>query len=81
MFYPKPEGKLLPFAAMEDENGQPLNLLNFDRAKHIVVKADETAETVTGFPGQNGTPMPMPSIPQMPIMPQGNTAVADLQLP
>lgn len=82
MFYPKPEGKLLPFAAVEDENGQPLNLLNFDRAKHIIVKADETAETVTEFQGQaNGTPMPMPSIPQMPIMPQGNNAVADLQLP
>lgn len=85
LFYPKPEGKLLPFAAMEDENGHPVNLIAFDKVKHIVVKAEDTTETVTSFGGQSN-PMDMLN------MNTGSThvsiptdissaGVADLQLP
>ena len=89
MFYPKAEGKLLPFAAMEDENGQPLNLLAYDRAKHIIVKAEDAAETVSGFPGQGmpqANPMDMLNIPahghgtNYPS-PMQTPGVADLRLP
>lgn len=91
MFYPKPEGKLLPFAAVEDENGQPLNLLTFDRAKHIVVKTEDVAETVGSFSGQQmpqGNPMDMLNVSSSngitttPVQFQTTTSgIADLRLP
>lgn len=53
LFYPKPEGKLLPFSAMEDENGSPVNLIQYDPAKHIIVKAEDApAAEVSSFGGQ-----------------------------
>lgn len=51
LFFPKPEGKLFPFAA-ENENQEPVNLLGFDRAKHIIIKEQEPATTVESFGGQ-----------------------------
>lgn len=54
LFYPKAEGKLLPFSGIEDETGRPVNLISFDAGKHIVAaKSEDAAEAVESFPGQN----------------------------
>jgi hypothetical protein len=52
LFFPKQEGKLLPYSALEDAEGNPVNLLPYNAAKHIIVKVEEPAQTVTEFGGQ-----------------------------
>lgn len=52
MFYPKQELSLFPVSALEDATGNPVNLLAFDSAKHIIVKDETVAETVDAFGGQ-----------------------------
>ena len=53
LMFPKPEGKLFPFSALEDEDRKPANLIAYDAAKHIIAaKQDEPAEAVAGFGGQ-----------------------------
>lgn len=74
MFFPKQEGKLLPFSALENDERQPLNLLPYDREKHIIPAKDQPAakaESVEGFGGQDilSTDAPAPS------------GLSDLQLP
>jgi hypothetical protein len=58
MFLPKPEGKLFPVASNQlDAAGEPVNLLKFDRAKHIIQKAEGPAagESLSGFGGQESS--------------------------
>lgn len=60
MFLPKSEGKLFPVASsnLDERTGDPVNLLKFDRAKHIIQKAEGPAassEPLTGFGGQEST--------------------------
>lgn len=76
LFFPKQEGKLFPFSALENEERQPLNLLAYDRDKHIIVKTDESASesSIQGFGGQSDTTLGMPSTPTAP-------GLGDLQLP
>lgn len=53
MFYPKQEQSLFPVSALEDQNGNPVNLIPFDAAKHIVAAKEETpSESVDSFGGQ-----------------------------
>jgi hypothetical protein len=59
MFLPKSEGKLMPIASanLDERTGEPVNLLKFDRAKHIIQKAEgpAAAESLSGFGGQEPT--------------------------
>jgi hypothetical protein len=55
LFFPKQEGKLFPYSAMEDAEGNAVNLLSYDASKHIIVKAEEPAQSVTEFGGQPST--------------------------
>ena len=59
MFLPKSEGKLMPIASanLDERTGEPVNLLKFDRAKHIIQKAEGPAagESLSGFGGQEPT--------------------------
>lgn len=52
LFFPKAENKLFPYSALIDNDGNPVGLLAYDKAKHIVVKAPDVAEEVPGFGGQ-----------------------------
>lgn len=82
LFYPKQEGKLLPFSAMEDEHGMPVNFIDFNPQFHIIVKPVDSSEPVAGFEGQA-------NMMDMMNMPAGGsqldftqtTGVADLILP
>lgn len=87
LFFPKQEGKNLPFSAVMDEQDQPLNLIQYDAAKHIIAaKTEEAAAPVEGFGGQMAG-MPMTAAPQASSMPNpmdilaGTSGPADLQLP
>lgn len=57
LFFPKQEGKLLPYSALEDAEGNPVNFLPYNAAKHIIVKVEEPAQTVTEFGGQSANDM------------------------
>jgi hypothetical protein len=74
MFFPKSEGKLFPFSALEDDDRKPLNLLPFSREKHIVLaKSEGTAtESVSGFGGQDPLGLTAPST---------DSGLSDLLLP
>jgi hypothetical protein len=82
LFYPKNEGKLLPFSAMEDEHGMPVNFVDFDPQTHVIVKEADASETVSEFGGQ-ANPMDMAGIAagggQLDFT--QNTGVNDLILP
>jgi hypothetical protein len=52
MFYPKQEQSLFPVSALEDQNGNPVNLISFDAAKHILVKEETPSQPVDSFGGQ-----------------------------
>ena len=85
LFFPKQEGKLFPYSAMEDAEGNYVNLLEYNAANHIIVKAEEPAQTVTEFGGQSATPAndmfnvgnAMPAT----AFPEGGVAPATLNLP
>lgn len=59
MFFPKQEGKNFPYAALEGPDGQPVNFLTFDKAKHIIVKKEE-GEAVASFGGQTNDMFNLP---------------------
>jgi len=77
MFFPKQEGKLFPYSALENDDRQPLNLLPFDREKHIIAdknRPQESAvESVSGFGGQAD---PLGGLGTAP-----SAGLGDLQLP
>lgn len=57
LFFPKAELKMFPYSAMEDASGSPVNFLEYDAAKHIIVKVDAPEQTVTEFGGQTSNDM------------------------
>ena len=57
LFFPKQEGKLFPYSSMEDASGNAVNLLEYDAAKHIIVKVEAPEQTVTEFGGQTSNDM------------------------
>lgn len=78
MFFPRNEGKLFPFSALENDDRQPLNLLPFDREKHVLLdksraSADSGAESVSSFGGQD----PLGGLGSAPA----TGGLGDLQLP
>ena len=77
MFFPKNEGKLFPYSALENDDRQPLNLLPFDRDKHIIADKSRAeaapAESVSGFGGQAD---PLNGLGSAPA-----AGLGDLQLP
>jgi hypothetical protein len=77
MFFPKQEGKNFPFSALENDDRQPLNLLPFDRDKHIIADKSRSdaapAESVSGFGGQAD---PLGGLGSAPT-----AGLGDLQLP
>jgi hypothetical protein len=52
LFFPKQEGTSFPYSVLEDANGNMVNFIQFDAAKHIIVKTEEVAAPVTEFGGQ-----------------------------
>lgn len=55
LFFPKQEGANFPYSVLEDAEGNMVNFIQFDAAKHIIVKTEEVAATVTEFGGQTQT--------------------------
>jgi hypothetical protein len=85
LFFPKQEGKLFPYSAMEDAEGNSVNLLPYEADKHIIVKVDEPAQSVTEFGGQTNAPANDmfnvgTAIPST-AFPEGGVAPATLNLP
>lgn len=77
MFFPRNEGKNFPFSALENDDRQPLNLLAFDRDKHVILdksrsEAATGSESVAGFGGQD----PLGGLGSAPA-----AGLGDLQLP
>ena len=57
LFFPKQEGGNFPYSVLEDANGNMVNFIQFDAAKHIIVKTEEVAAPVTEFGGQSANDM------------------------
>lgn len=57
LFFPKQEGKDFPYSVLEDAEGNMINFIQFDAAKHIIVKTEEVAAPVSEFGGQSANDM------------------------
>ncbi len=54
LFFPKAEGKLLPFSALEDGEHKLINFLEFDATKHIVKVTPAETKPVDEFDAAQG---------------------------
>jgi hypothetical protein len=52
LFFPKNDKKLFPYSALNDHEGNPMGLLDYDETKHIIKKVIEEAAPVASFSGQ-----------------------------